>query len=322
MKNKVMILSIALLVWTILVAGFNFTTAASAAAATVEATSSPEPGQTPVNSMGDVLVINTPTALPLQAEAYVHPSGAFTFGLPEGWTNLTEADNNASFSDGQSSAVGALFTDAGSVYSDKDMKAFMNVFLTNFIYAIGNDYQVLEQTPQPDGSIYVAVSFDSNKGPGEADFFFEQRDTVVFVLYFVSLNYNDMLPTWQAIVASYSVDPQAALAAPVANPTPAPTVAPTPTPAPDNSALAPQPGRSRLYVFNDYKDELTFTINNTENKVPVKGQVALDLDAAKYTFTVSIPGGAVNGEVEMAPNQSWGLLVDENGSVYYPQQVY
>ena len=184
MKNKAMILGLALLVWTILVAGFNFTTAATAAAATVEATSSPEPGQAPVNSMGDVLVINTPaaqatpTALPLQAEAYVHPSGAFTFGLPEGWTNLTEADNNASFSDGQSSAVGALFTDAGSVYSDKDMKAFMNIFLTNFIYSIGNDYQVLEQTPQPDGSIYVAASFDSNKGPGEADFFFEQRDTV------------------------------------------------------------------------------------------------------------------------------------------------
>ena len=49
---------------------------------------------------------------------------------------------------------------------------------------------------------------------------------------------------------------------------------------------------------------------------------AIDLDPGKYTFTVSIPGGAVNGEVEMGKDQSWAVGVRGDGVVYNPFQVY
>jgi len=106
-------------------------------------------------------------------------------------------------------------------------------------------------------------------------------------------------------------------------PEPTATLVPQPTPtAPASSSFAPEPGRSRLYVGNKYNEELTFTINNQEHKVIVGGEIGIDLDAGKYTFTVSIPFGSVNGEVEMAPGQSWVVFVDEHGSVYDPSQIY
>ncbi|RME44235.1 MAG: PDZ domain-containing protein [Caldilineae bacterium] len=100
---------------------------------------------------------------------------------------------------------------------------------------------------------------------------------------------------------------------------------PTATPVPSSgsaSNLAPQPGRSRIYVVNKYSEELTFTINNQEHKVAVGTEYPVDLDAGKYTYTISVPFGSVNGEVDMPPNTSWAIMVDENGSVFKPVQVY
>ncbi|MFQ5576875.1 MAG: S1C family serine protease [Anaerolineae bacterium] len=111
-----------------------------------------------------------------------------------------------------------------------------------------------------------------------------------------------------------------AAAPPTSTPVPPPPP-PTATPAP-SSSLAPQPGRSRLYIVNEYPEELTFTINNQEHKIGLNTEFPVDLDAGKYTYTISIPFGSVNGEVDMGPNQSWAVLVDVNGSVFQPQQVY
>ncbi len=106
------------------------------------------------------------------------------------------------------------------------------------------------------------------------------------------------------------------------------TVAPTATPAKTESSsdvLAPQTGRCKLFLFNEYKEELTFTINGKAYKIPTGGfdkMVTLDMDAGKYTYTISIPGGAVNDEVEMTPNQSWSVGVRADGAVYKPNKVY
>lgn len=261
--------------------------------------------------------------LPFKEEPYVHPSGAFTFGVPESWEVFSEDEVSATITDGES-VVGATFTDVGEVYNDKEMDDFVEAFLTIFFSYVSDDYKIMERKVLADDSIFVAVEYKDSERKNDAEFFFEQHDTLVFALLLTSPVYEKISPTWNNIIESYSVDPDAAKTTgePAATPTPQAPAAPTPTPAPDNSNYAPEPGRSRVFVGNDYSETLTFTINNTENKVPVGGQVPIDLNPGKYTFTISIPGGAVNGEVEVGADQSWAVYVDEHGSVYGPFQVY
>lgn len=261
--------------------------------------------------------------LPFKEEPYLHPSGAFTFGVPQSWEVFTEDEVSATITDGES-VVGATFTDVGEVYSDKELDDFVEAFLTIFFSYVSDDYKIVERKVLADDSIFVAVEYKDSERKNDAEFFFEQHDTLVFALLLTSPVYEKISPTWNNIIESYSVDPDAAKTTgePAATPTPQAPAAPTPTPAPDNSNYAPEPGRSRVFVGNDYSETLTFTINNTENKVPVGGQVPIDLNPGKYTFTISIPGGAVNGEVEVGADQSWAVYVDEHGSVYGPFQVY
>jgi hypothetical protein len=220
--------------------------------AVIEPTATLEPRVVAENSSGDSLVIDEVVEIePVSAETYetllfkespyIHPSGAFTFSLHESFKGIAGDKTSVSFGDDRS-VVSAAFTPVEIVFSDKEMELFIEVFLNRFMDAFATDYQVVEQTVQPDGSIYVPVTFTSaTLGDGQADFFFEQRDTVVFVLSFVSTTYEEMVPTWQKIIDSYSVNAKAAQAAsqPAAAPTP---VAPTPTPAPSNIGLAPQGG--------------------------------------------------------------------------------
>jgi hypothetical protein len=265
--------------------------------------------------------------MPFQDEPYVHPSGAFTFAVPEGFEILSE-DEAGTILANDTSALMALFIDAEYVYSKQEM----NQFITAFISGMFDNYRVLEQRTEADDSIFVAIEFDNQGTKGDGDYYFEQRGTVVFVLYFGSTEYEEMLPTWEEIIASYSVDPDAALGnqqvEEPASPRPGPRPLtpkqpePTPTPAPETSPFAPQAGRSRLYVFNEYNQDLTFTINNGEHKIAVNAEVPIDMDPGRYTYTISVPGAAVNGEVEMGPNQSWAVGVRGDGAVYEPFQVY
>ncbi|OQY43544.1 MAG: hypothetical protein B6242_14440 [Anaerolineaceae bacterium 4572_78] len=90
----------------------------------------------------------------------------------------------------------------------------------------------------------------------------------------------------------------------------------------DDLSLVPPTGKSRLFVFNEFKEELTFTIDDLEHKIPVNGQIPIDLEPGKYTYTISIPGGAVNGSVEMSADESWGIGVRSDGAVYNPTRIY
>jgi hypothetical protein len=156
---------------------------------------------------------------------------------------------------------------------------------------------------------------------------------VVFVLFFASTNWDELWTTWNEIIASYAVYPEAALAAapaatpapqePVATPTPVP---PTATPVPAVDPLAPAAGRSRLWVFNEFGQELVFTINNQQHTIPTGGfdnMTAIDLDPGRYTYTISLPGGgAANREVTMAANEPRAVGVRGDSAVYDPFKVY
>jgi hypothetical protein len=149
----------------------------------------------------------------------------------------------------------------------------------------------------------------------------------VFLIYLASLHFAELEPTWQEILASYALDPAAAQAtAPApAQPTATPLPQPPPTVAPASDALAPPPGQSRLYLFNEFAAEITFDIGGQAVKIPTgtpDDARPLDLAPGKYTYTISLPGGAVNGEIELGPDQSWAIGVRGDGVVYLPYQVY
>ena len=115
---------------------------------------------------------------------------------------------------------------------------------------------------------------------------------------------------------------------PTSTPKPTPKPAPpTPTPKPvTTNPFAPNAGQSRLYVFNEFNQEVIFTINNGEHKIPPAGidhPIPIDLAPGRYTYSISLPGaGSMNGEVTMAADQSWAVGVRGDARVYNPFQVY
>jgi len=113
---------------------------------------------------------------------------------------------------------------------------------------------------------------------------------------------------------------------PTNTPKPAPKPA-TPTPKPvTTNPFAPNAGQSRLYMFNEFSQEVVFTINNKEYKVPPAGidhPTPIDLAPGRYTYSISLPGaGSMNDEVTMAADQSWAVGVRGDARVYNPFQVY
>ena len=123
---------------------------------------------------------------------------------------------------------------------------------------------------------------------------------------------------------SYTLTPPEPVATPTPLP-PTPTPVPPPTATPTPNPFAPQSGRSRIYVFNEIDEELTFTINNQEHKIPphnLENPVAVDLDPGRYTYTVSTPRVSANGEVTMGADESWAVGMRGDYVVYGPSRVY
>ncbi|MEM7343752.1 MAG: transporter substrate-binding domain-containing protein, partial [Chloroflexota bacterium] len=256
----------------------------------------------------------------LQDEPYVHPTGAFTFALPEGWEQFTEDEASALYGDeATDTGVGAFFLDGGQVMTGEEFDAFVEIISTSFLDSFG-EYEIVKQEVQPDDSIGIEAVYSSGN-ISNIDLFVEQRDTVFFVFYFLSDNYEEMIPTWNELIASYAVDAAAAKASlpEVVEPTPTLAPAPTATPVPATNPFVPLEGRSRVYLSNDFPEEVFFDIGGNGKGVPSgaggSGDVFIDLDAGMYTWTLSIPGGAANGEFDVGPNQSWFIGVDENGGI-------
>jgi hypothetical protein len=74
------------------------------------------------------------------------------------------------------------------------------------------------------------------------------------------------------------------------------------------------PGQASLVFVNYTRDELTVDINSQAYKVAppdkdIPGRFQLDLPPGAYRFTVSVPGGSLNGEVMMVAGAVTGLNV-------------
>jgi len=92
--------------------------------------------------------------------------------------------------------------------------------------------------------------------------------------------------------------------------------------------LMPKPGQARLMFVNGGDSEATLTINKQTIKIAAgaggphaKGPM-LDLPPGKYRYSVKVAGRpAGNSEIEIAADDTWGLMVAPDGGVM-PLQVY
>ncbi len=256
---------------------------------------------------------SVPKALPLQAEAYVHPSGAFTFGVPKGWELHDEDELSGAYGDRQS-RVGAIFVNFGYEMNEKELKEFIDNSLDIIIGTFSEDYEVASENNQLEesGLYYVGASFDA--GDGWANIFYEPRDTVIFMFYFASLDYDAMEPTWSAIIDTYDIDVDAALAV-----APTEEAAPVPTQPPPTKAPAPPPGPSvpagkaiLLFRNNTGVDFVLDVIGptNTSQVVPPGAEHEFVIDPGHYTLNGHSPGGqyAINAyEFDIAAGQVFPL---------------
>jgi len=79
--------------------------------------------------------------------------------------------------------------------------------------------------------------------------------------------------------------------------------------------LAPLPGKARVYLQNQFGEEVLLDIGGNAVKAGPDGFEYADLEPGEYTYTISIPGGAANGELVLEADQSILIRVDENGGV-------
>lgn len=317
------------------------------------ATPEPEPTATPESSSGDSLGSSSgdslggssggdslgsssgdslggsdsdePEPLPFQDEPYVHPSGAFTFALPEGFEGVDGSDTSVQFGD-DLSLMGVNFANSGTALDEDELLELINVRLDAVVGGVDENYEIITEDNQlaESGFIYVAASFSN--GEGRADFFFDQRDTIVYEFYFISIIYDEMIPTWDAIIGSYDIDPEAALTvAPDAAPTPLPQPAATatPVPAPAANPYAPPAGVARVFLQNFYGSEYNIDFGDGSGSIAVLPNAQNffhDVAPGKYNPGLSLPGGgATNVEFEIQANQSYVIIVTEDLGVRWGQ---
>jgi hypothetical protein len=92
--------------------------------------------------------------------------------------------------------------------------------------------------------------------------------------------------------------------------------------------LLPKPGQSRLMFVNIGDSEAALTINKQTIMIaagaggPHAKGPSLDLPPGKYRYSVKVAGGpAANNEIEIAADDTWGLMVAPDGDVM-PLHVY
>jgi hypothetical protein len=91
--------------------------------------------------------------------------------------------------------------------------------------------------------------------------------------------------------------------------------------------VLPKPGQAKVLVTNTNDVEASVTINKQTYKVVAGGGTKapdgpmIDLPPGKYKFSTKLPGKAAsNDELEVAADQTWGLLIGPNGALTL--QVY
>lgn len=221
-------------------------------------------------------------------EPYEHPSGAFSFAMPVGWRTLDEFDTGINLVSNLNTdtLIGSIFVDAGFVHTRDTFQEFIDQFIDSFIEGFGDSYDVVEQTGDPNDQVFVSTTYQAEDGDGNIEFLFMQRKTVVFALVFITPADDTLRSTWEEIRDSYTVDPDAALAAAPAAPEP------TPPPAPVGPSV---PAGKGMFLFRN-QTGVDFVVDvigptNTSQVIPPNSSHEFILDPGSYIINGHSPGG-------------------------------
>ncbi len=95
----------------------------------------------------------------------------------------------------------------------------------------------------------------------------------------------------------------------------------------EEAGILPPSGQARLFLVNFTEDELTVTIDGETIQVPPSAGMEspddapqLDLPPGTYDVTTEVGGSSVTDEIVVGPDESWALLLDEQGAL--PLQMY
>jgi hypothetical protein len=274
--------------------------------------------ETPDSQSGEAAV-EEPTAesaeaLPLQAEPYTHPSGALPSACRKGGSWITRTPPARLWAIGRAGWEWPFSTPGRCLTR---LKWPIMSMTPSALWPIPSPPTTIDKENNEfdkSGIYYVGLSFDD--GDGYADVFYEQQDTVVYIIYFASLRYDEMQPTWDEILNTYQMDAKAAgqaSPAPVAKPVVSPTVAPPPTAPPSGPAVPA--GKSMLQFNNNTGMDFVVDVigpTNTSQVIPPNSSHQFIIDPGKYVLNGHSPGGKyfMNAyEFEVGPGQVhyWGV---------------
>jgi hypothetical protein len=156
----------------------------------------------------------------LADEPYVHPSGAFTVSLPDGW-EVDEKDNSIFVvAPDNEAAIEIAYINAGAPLDEAGLDSFIQAIEDNW-FATYPNYEVFEPEVQSDGSIGVLKTLDLEEGGTSQTVFsyYWQEGQVVYEQdFWVDTDlYDAYVDGLLAVANSMQTDPDAgALADPYA----------------------------------------------------------------------------------------------------------
>lgn len=160
----------------------------------------------------------TAPPLPLAAEPVQGPNGAFSLTPPEGWqavgddsaTSLALADPNGAAMlsvefDRYTPASGGEFPGP-----EQALNEFAGQYVADFLSDSPN-HEILEERMNEDGTLFVALAFESPQGMVDADMLFELAgEDVIYTILFATTQYDSFAPTFDAVYQTYTTNPDAA----------------------------------------------------------------------------------------------------------------
>ncbi len=150
----------------------------------------------------------TPARVPPPSR-YEHPAGLFGLDYPTDWL-IEESELAVQFVNADDTmGVFVHYSDLDRVLDAAEVDQFIEDFFAPETGIAANPgFERGDPTPQGDGSILVEYSFDSDGDTAYGASFFEQHDTIMYILSFLAMDsasWDAILPTFNTIANSFEV---------------------------------------------------------------------------------------------------------------------